>query len=391
MKKPHLFKMLLGFLLTVAMVPATTAWSADAATAPDMKNGKPWRIAYYEGGAYIDYQKSLVAMVQGLMDLGWIEKGPIPDQQGAQTAELWQWLADSVKSPYLVFVKEAHYTANWDKNLQSKMAAEIIDRLKNKKDIDLIIAAGTKAGQALADNSHNVPTLVISTSDPIGAGIIRSAEDSGYDHVHARVDPKRFKNQLEVFHDVIGFKRLGVAYENSPDGRTYGAIDQVEAAAAEHGFEVLACHAKGSDTDKASAQASVLKCFEELAEKNVDAIYVTRQIGVNADSINALASSAIAHKIPTFSQSGSSEVKSGILLSLSHAGFEQIGKFYAETVARILNGSKPRALPQIFEAPPRIAINLKAAEQIGIIDSLPMRLMMIADEIYQEIQPSGGN
>ena len=40
----------------------------------------------------------------------------------------------------------------------------------------------------------------------INAEIIRSVEDSGLDHVHARVDPWRYERQVRVFHNIIGFK-----------------------------------------------------------------------------------------------------------------------------------------------------------------------------------------
>jgi hypothetical protein len=76
----------------------------------------------------------------------------------------------------------------------------IIKRLKENKDIDLMIAMDTRAGQALANNDHAVPTIVCSSSDPVASKIILSAEDSGYDHIHAMVDPKRYiRNRFKVF------------------------------------------------------------------------------------------------------------------------------------------------------------------------------------------------
>lgn len=65
-----------------------------------------------------------------------------------------------------------------------------------------------KAGLKLATNDHKVPTLVISTTDPLAAGIIKSVDDSGLNHVHARVDPYRHKRQIRLFHDIIGFGAL---------------------------------------------------------------------------------------------------------------------------------------------------------------------------------------
>jgi ABC-type uncharacterized transport system substrate-binding protein len=133
---------------------------------------------------------------------------------------------------------------------------------------------------------------------------------------------------------------------------------------------------------KETAYQSVYACFEKLKDK-VDALYVTRQHGVDAVSVPELAQRAISAKIPTFSQAGSDEVKAGLLMSISQAGWKYVGKFHAESIAKILNGAEPRQLNQLFEDPPIIAINLKTAELIGF--DPPVDVLSAADEIYQEI------
>ena len=52
-------------------------------------------------------------------------------------------------------------------------------------------------------------------------------------------------------------------------------------------------------------------------------------------------------------------------------------------MANVFNGAKPRQLPQVFEGPPKVAINLKTAQIIGF--DPPMVLLGAADEIYKEI------
>jgi ABC-type uncharacterized transport system substrate-binding protein len=357
----------------------------DFSTEPKTNNGKKWRVGYYEGGEYTDYQQSLLAMIEALRELGWLETVEIPAQKGEQTREFWHWLVNNVKSEYIEFVEDGHYTANWDEDLRKKMAAEIITRLNQKKDIDFMIAAGTAAGQDLANDNHQTPTLVISTSDPLSSGIIKSIEDSGYDHVHARVSPDRYERQIRIFHDIIGFQKLGVAYENTPNGRVDAAIDKIEAVSEELGFEIVSCHTNlgENSTDVSLANERVQECFHELG-KNADAIYVTLHLGVNAESIPELVEIVNSYHIPTFSQSGSEEVQTGFLLSIAGASFKYVGGFYAETIAKVFNGARPRQLEQLFEGPPKIAINLKTAEIIGY--DPPFDVLGAADEIYQEIE-----
>ncbi len=381
-----LSKILLAFFLLIRLTGGVEAIDKPAySTAPTTNNGVKWRIGYYEGGPHNNYYHYLIATVEGLMELGWIEKKIIPTINGKNNRETWSWLNKNLRSDYIEFVDDGFYTAEWDTNKRAKCRASLIQRLNTKKDIDLIIAMGTWAGKDMANNSHKTPTMVMSTSDPIGSGIIKSIEDSGYDHVHARVDPTRYERQVRIFHDLIGFKKLGVAYEDSVYGRTYAAIDPIEKVAKERGFEIVRCYTQSDIANLQKAGDSVIRCFEELAGK-VDAIYVTQQGGVNTDTIDQLVMLSIQNQIPTFSQLGSAEVQKGLLLSISRGGHKHVGQFHAATFAKVFNGAKPRQLNQLFEEPPKFAINLKTAEEIGLY--LYADFLAAADEIYSEIDHS---
>ncbi len=128
----------------------------------------------------------------------------------------------------------------------------------------------------------------------------------------------------------------------------------------------------------------LVDCFGELVNK-VDAIYITVQGGVNSTTIPKLVQLAQEKKIPTFSQLGSSEVKQGVLLSMSRkGGFQSAGRYFAALFAQIFNGAKPRELSQVFEEKQNFAINLKTAENIGFY--LYADIIAAADEIYREIE-----
>ncbi len=370
------------FVALSIMAAVETSDAAEFSTQPVTHAGKKWRIGYYEGGDYLQYQMTLMATVRGLMKLGWVEPATIPSQAGEQTGKLWAWLADNLASDYLEFVKDAHYSASWNEGTRTRTAAALIERLNTAKDIDLLIAMGTWAGKDLANDQHSTPTMVLSTSDPLSAGIITSVNDSGFEHVHARVDPGRYERQVRIFHEMIGFERLGVAFEDSVNGRSYAAIDVVDRLSKERGFQVLRCYTKSDISDTSVAEKSVIDCFDELVNK-VDAIYITEQGGVTRASIPKLVDIAIRHKIPTFSQAGAEEVQFGVLTSLSQAGFKYVGEFHAETFAMVFNGAKPNQLEQLFEEPPKIAINLASAELIGF--DPPLVLLGAADEVFDTI------
>jgi ABC-type uncharacterized transport system substrate-binding protein len=352
---------------------------------PDVKNkGKKIRIGYLEGGPFYNYPPNLIAFVMGLAELGWLESPNIPPQKDeADAKSVWGWLANNVKSDYLQFMPDAFYCSNWDVEFRKIQKEEVIKRLKTKQDVDFMIAMGTWAGQDLANNQHHVSVMVFSSSDPIRSKIIKSVEDSGFDHVHARVDPTRYARQVRLFHDIIGFRKLGVAYEDSFEGRTYAAISDIEKVAKERNFEIVRCFSKNQVPDIEIANDSVVKCHEELAPK-VDAVYLTNQTGVNIYNMQRLLEPLMKFKIPTFSQIGSRDVRYGVLLSIAQANFKYVGRFHAETAARIFNGAKPRDLKQLFEDPPKISINLKTAQIIGY--DPPVDILGAADEIYQDIE-----
>ena len=363
----------------------SNAYGNEAGISPKKHpNMGKWRIAYYEGGEYIDYQKTLIATLNGLMELGWIDNMNFDPSKLNGTQEIWNRLSDNSASSFIQFVPDAFYSASWDDSIRKKTAASIIDRFNKKKNIDLVIAMGTWAGQDLANNRHNVPTVVMSTSNALKSNIIKSIKDSGYDHVHAQIDPKREEHQLRLFYNTVKFKKLGVIYEDTVAGRSYAAVDEIEKLSKELGFEIKRCFAEGDIPDPHVADLNFITCFDKLV-KTADAIYVTTHSGLNKRTIPKLAEIAIEHEIPTFSEPGSDEVKYGLLLSLSQKSFRQVGLFEAAIIAKIFNNAKPRELPQVFEASRTLAINLKTAELIGFSINLPIEVLAAADEFYREI------
>jgi len=308
--------------------------------------------------------------------------GTIPAQLDETATEyLWTWMAKNVKSQYIEFVADAYWSTNWDKtNRRSITKQEIIQRLNQKKDIDLMIAMGTWAGKDLASYEHSVPTVVLAARNPVLSGIIKSAEDSGHDHVHARLDSTRYERQVRQFHDIFNFKRLGIVFDRGTTaGRNYAGIAQIEKVAAERGIVVVSCDAPSIQVSREVAEQTVIECYQELAPK-VDAVYITTHRGVTLRNIPKILTPINKYNRPSYSQSISLEVRHGVLMSNAEAGFQFVGHFYAQTIAQIFNGANPGDLPQIFEDPNRLAINMKTAKMIGYAPT--KEVMQATDEVY---------
>ncbi|MCF8067109.1 MAG: ABC transporter substrate-binding protein [Desulfobacterales bacterium] len=366
------------FFLLVFLTDAVAA-----KTSPTLNNGKKWRIGYYEGGPWPDYQETLIETMKSLADLGWIKKFELPALQNTDDAEiLWSWLSHNVKSSYLDFVEDAFWSSSWEDGLREKNRRECLDYLCDKK-IDLILALGTWAGLDLANNSHSVPTIVMSTSDPITAGIIKSAENSGFDHVIAECDPTRYRRQIRLFHDIIRFARLGIIYEDTTDGRAYSNLEDLRIVAKERGFELHECIAPDMNISEDEAVRAYVACAEKLAP-DIDAFYFAAHRGADPENISIPLAVLSRYNVRTWSNWGITHVRNGVLLSVGRENFKLPGRFYAESIVQIFNGVKPGDLNQVLKEELTLAINLETARRIGY--NPPVNLMKITGIVYDKIE-----
>lgn len=141
-------------------------------TEPTLNNGHKWKIAYYEGGPFIDYHKVLYWTTISLMDRGWIEKSTLPEPTGEDAEPLWIHLSSKIKSDFIEFPKDGFYSSKWNDQIRAETSSALLNRINDKKDINLLLAAGTQAGQDFVKAENSIPTFVLTSSNPIAAGII---------------------------------------------------------------------------------------------------------------------------------------------------------------------------------------------------------------------------
>jgi len=362
---------------------ACAAWASNTDLTSPVANGKEkWRIAYMEGGAYGNFQWNLKALILGLRQLDWVqipdefENTAFPDEKS-----MWEWLGQNAKSDFLEFVQDAFWSANWDKAKRLSNKEEAIARLSGKHDIDLVIALGTWAGQDLANDRHSTTVVVLQSADPVRAGIVKSAEYSGMAHIFAHCDPDRYKRQIKFFHSVVQFSKLGVAFEDTPDGRIYVSMKDILEVCGELGVDVVECHTITNTSDRSLAFESYKACHERLA-REVDAMYITNSASVAPGTLPSLVQPFIVNKIPTLAQMGYDAVRYGALLGVGQGDHKPIGLFYARTISQLLHGAKAGSLPQIFAAPLYFALNMDTAKAIGFTP--PAKLLGISVVIQND-------
>ncbi|WP_320041827.1 ABC transporter substrate binding protein [uncultured Desulfobacter sp.] len=371
---------ILVFLLTCYPF-AAIADSMHFSTTPvhSPSNSGKWNIGYVQGGEYGDYCDTLLATLDGLIKLGWID--PIDTSQfiGLDAGDVWKILAQKANSSFLRFVGDGFYSADWKSENRKEIKQQLEQRIQAGNSLDLLIAMGTWAGQDLSKSKLDIPVIVMCTSNPVAAGIIKSPKASGKKNLHAQFDPTFHERQIKYFHLTVPFKKLGIIFEDTDVGKSYAGFSSVEKAAKENGFDLVVCHAQSDIPDTTQCEKEYLDCVDNLATK-IDALYVTAHGGVNAHTIPLIVEKTIRYSIPTFSQYGSKDVEKGLLISLSRTSYKKVGMFEAAIIANVLNGANPGDLVQVFEEPLQITLNIDTAQHIGYLPTADV--IAAADKIF---------
>lgn len=342
-----------------------------------------WRIAYVEGGPYSEYQYTFMAILKGLVQKNIIKKVSLPSVGSFNDSkELWDWAVQNTKSDIIEFIPDGFYSASWSSEERIQQKETVLKRINEQNDIDMILAFGTFGGSDFATDEHDVPTFVLSVTDYVQAKIIVSPKDSGRDHVHASVETGRYERQLATFYDVFHFKKLGVPFDDSEDGKATIALTQLETAAKNLGFELELC---GFNTleSKDKVVDNLISCLQDLG-KRTDAIYMTMNTAMQRDRMTDILKPVIDVGLPTFSQLGVDETELGVLMSLSQPSFDNEGLNTVEAMIETINGKLPRECEQEYSGPLGLAINLKMAMLIGW--NPPFEILAAVDNIFHEIR-----
>lgn len=342
--RPFMTKMSVWIFLLLAVFSVQSAMSAGQ---------DKYKVAYLEAGQFWAFDEIMKEIQIAIDELGW---------------------KDRIEYP-----ANARFSPGWgNKGALDKKA----EKLMARKDIDLIISAGTDAtGAILKANNKRTPILSIGVSDPIKSGFVANENDSGIDNYTARVQAGRYRRMFGIFHDVAHFKKLGLIYPDTESGRIYANVEDARYMGKERDFEVLE-YKKLSD---AETTEECLEGLRWLVSQGMDAFFIPplNCFDWKLSDVRKPLNFLMEKKIPTFAREGTKYVKSGALMGFSSIDFSVRSKFIAEKIIKILEGKKPRSLPMADKATPRISLNLFVAERIGFTFSFD--ILGASDELFQEI------
>lgn len=346
-------------LLALAGIPAAVH---SAYRAPD-KNKGPLRVILVVNGEYSRYSRILVRTVRGLAHLGLI--GTAPEASGDTDPSLeayWQAAAREASGEILTFVEDGFYNYDFSPEKREKVRAQILERIAQKGDVGMIWTFGTEPTRDMFEAVESLPVLSINSSDPVGLGLVASAEDSGRENAWAVVQHDYFARQVRSFAACFPFKHLGTAV--AEQRRAQIGEEEIRRTCAEFGASLTVECYKERDIDPDRAFENLRAAVLRLIEEKVDAVIVP-WIDCTDAQFREIMALLTHHGIPTFSQIGEEFVARGALLGVGATNLDNYGYFAAKAVERVLEGETPRWINQKFLPTNGLVINLKTAMMLG--------------------------
>lgn len=335
--------------------------AAGASAAKAAQSGTPKNVILVTGGDYVRYRRIFEATIAGLEALGLVRDVPhVADSDREGTSDIWEALTRATGA--MRFLPDGHYSYAWDKAVREKVNAEIAERLRTRRDVDLIFTLGTEAGLDIPKLTSGIPILSLGSSNPVQTGIVASETDSGRDNLHALVRRDPYGEEVRGFHALCPFKKLALVVAASSVDKA-GAKD-IEAACRDlgAGFECLTYPDDGEGAAKRFDD--ILESVREAHRRGCDAV-VFHWFRATSQEYSRLTRLLAECRMASFAQSGEEFVAHGILLGTGNESFEGYGAFEADVIRRVLEGTPPRKCPQVFAERSRFVINLVSAMEIG--------------------------
>jgi len=337
------------------------------------QGGGKFSIAYVDIDEYPATGSMLYYVLENLKQDGWIQYDFLPmTADNVDAKVLIDWLSKRDLGPYLEFAGTANYYLAYE---GEEAVGNSLKEHAGNKDVDLIFAMGTWPGKFVKSLNLGLPLLVYGSVDPIGAGIVKSAEDSGDKNIWAQVDPSAFRRQLQFYYDTISFKNIGMVYNDE----IVASIPDYEKTAQANGFKITKVKIEKLTSDKEADKASYYENLNEIYLKliqtdKIDAYLINTDVITDDTKMKELFQPFYDAKIPVFVQVGDNYIRNGALMQVSPRDYKGLGAFVSNRIGAILNGAKPGDLPQEYTSSPYLSLNLNVAEKIGFTPSFEMLL-----------------
>ena len=286
-----------------------------------------------------DVQDRLAAFLQGLQQSGW--------SVGRNVRIEYRWNTS-------------------DADAMRKSATELVALAP-----DVILANGNAAIAPLLRMTRAVPIVFAATTDPVGAGYVRSLSRPGGNATGFILYEFGLASKwLELLKEIVPSVTRVAVIRDSSNSSGIGQFAAIQSVAPSFGAELTPVDV--------SEVAEIERAITDFVRIPNGGLVVTG----SADSVahrDLIAALAARHKLPAVYHRRIM-VASGGLVSYGPDLLEQF-RLAAGYVDRILRGEKPADLPVQAPTKYELVINLKTAKALGL--EIPATLLARADEVIE--------
>jgi len=256
--------------------------------------------------------------------------------------------------------------ANGDGELLLRLADEL-----KELDLDVIVAAGCPAADAVKSAAQTIP-IVVYTTNPVATGLVKSFAHPGGNitGMTLMTGSEFHSKRLELLKLIRPSASLIGVFWNPSIKSHQLSLKEITNTAENMELSVLPLDAQTND--------DIERAFKTMSDEKPDALI---NFGDSIFSANkkSIADYAIANKLPAnFNNAGF--VSAGILMSYGPDPvklFVRLGNY----VGKVLDGAKPSDLPVERPSEFDLVINLKTAEKINL--TIPPEILLQATKTIQ--------
>jgi putative ABC transport system substrate-binding protein len=294
----------------------------------------------YSSGTAQDPSPMFDAFRQGLQDLGYVEGKNILLEQRYGEGRL------------------------------DRMPALLNDLVQDK--VDVIVATNNVVISAAQKATKTIPIVIVTTVDPVAAGYVTSfARPGGNITGIASLSRDISAKRIELFRELLpSLSRAGILWDAAGPGPTI-AFKEYEEAAQGFKFELRSMEVRGPTPDLPGA-------FQIAKTARLDALIVVANPLMNQHAKKVF-ELATKNRLPSITEERR-YVNAGGLVSYG-PNRNDLYRRAAEQVVEILKGAKPSDLPIKLPSKFEIFLNLKTAQQIGVV--VPQHILVQADKVIK--------
>jgi putative ABC transport system substrate-binding protein len=261
--------------------------------------------------------------------------------------------------------------------VEYRFAEGKVDRITNlvaelvQLNVDVIVSSNFTAIGAAKKATKTIPVVMVTTQNPVAAGVIDSLERPGGNITGlTRLTYDSNGKRLETLKELVPtISRVGFLMTEDRSGGVELKDHEAPARAVNLQMQALVLRGSNPDFDEA---------FRAAAQGGVNALMVGRGPVLN-NYKTQIADLAIKNRLPSMTE-GSDFVEAGALASYA-ANDADSSRRAVNYVDKILKGAKPADLPVEKATKFELVINLKTAQQIGL--NIPDAVLKRADQVIK--------